>query len=171
MKAKQIQLTKRGVKIILLALITFIYLVPDAGAQSLNLDEVRNRLPETITQLTEEQLATAVPKSYFFRYRAEPEPGTREWKQIDKDTWHEIYPGGRISVFRVLGHTTVKGTHGTIVINVGDGKTDVFLTDTGRLRLQAFIPDKGSRKMRHLYRNTARGDTDWNDLAAMRKVR
>ena len=171
MKTKQHPRIEFVSKIILLALITMLYLVPEAGAQSINLDEVRNRLPETIKPLTDDQLANSVPQSYFFRYRANPEPGTRDWKQIDKDTWHEIYPSGRISIFRVLGHTTVKGTHGTIVINVGDGKTDVFLTKNGQLRLQAFIPDKGSRKMRHLYRNSVRGDTDWNDLAAMRKVR
>lgn len=143
----------------------------ETSAQSPTLNDVRNRLPEKITKLTEEQLKTSVPQSYFFRYRAQPEPGLRQWQRVDKDTWHEVYPSGKVSVFRVLGHTTIDGISGTIMINVGNGSEDVFLTKTGHLRLQAFVPDKGSKRMRHFYRNTARGDTEWNDLAAMRKVK
>lgn len=37
--------------------------------------------------------------------------------------------------------------------------------------LQAFIPDLGSEKMHHWYRNTERGDTRWSDLAPMKDVK
>ena len=158
-------------KIVALAVITVISPVAEAGDQLPSLNEVRDRLPEKITPLTNEQLTNSVPKSYFFRYRAQPQPGTRKWKRIDANTWHEIYPDGGISVFRVLGRSTVNGMNGTIVINVGNGSPDVFFSKTGQLRLQAFIPDKGSKKMRHYYRNTARGDQEWNDLAPMRNIK
>ena len=158
-------------KFVLLAFITMIFSASGAGDQSVHLKAVRDRLPETITQLTKKQLSDSVPKSYFFKYRAQPQPGTRKWKRIDDETWHEIYPDGGITVFRVLGHATIDGTNGTIVINVGNGAPDVYFSKAGQLRLQAFIPDKGSKRMRHLYRNTERGDTKWNDLAAMRNVR
>ncbi len=36
--------------------------------------------------------------------------------------------------------------------------------------LQAFIPDKGSDRTHHWFRNTSKGDTEWHDLAAMNKV-
>src|SRR5215218_3531098 len=83
-----------------------------------DMEAIKKRLPEKIEALTEAQLTKDVPLSYYFDYPYQPKPGKREWKRVDANTWHEIYPDGYISEFKVLGHTTVEGTPGTIVIKV-----------------------------------------------------
>lgn len=138
-------------------------------AADLDLDGIKKGLPETIIAITEADLATKVPQSYSFDYTGSPQPGKRIWKRIDANTWHEIYPNGDTSVFKVLGHTTVKETEGTIVVKVSGDLEKTETTNDGEL--QAFIPDKGSKLMHHWYRNRARGDTDWNDLAEMNDVK
>jgi hypothetical protein len=135
----------------------------------LDLDAIKKRLPETITPLTETQLATMVPQSYYFDYLGHPQPGKRVWKRIDANTWHEVYPDGFTSIFKVLGHSTVKDTEGTILVKVsGDFDKTSTTTDGG---FQAFIPDKGSKLMHFWYRNNSRGDANWNDLAEMKDVK
>ncbi|MDB6140137.1 MAG: hypothetical protein JWO94_3209 [Verrucomicrobiaceae bacterium] len=133
------------------------------------IESIRRQLPEKITPLTAEQLDSKVPHSYYFDYGFEPQPGKRIWRRIDSQTWHEIYPDGLITVFKVLGHTTVSNTEGTVVVK-WKGAVEKTLTpnDGG---LQAFIPDLGSTTMHHWYRNTARGDKAWNDLAPMKDVK
>ncbi len=125
-------------------------------------------LPEKITPLTTEQLNTKVPHFYCFEYKGEPQPGKRYWLRISNKRWFERYPDGVESTFRVLGHTTVNDIEGTIVVKV-EGDQDRTGTDNAG-GLQAFIPDKGSKVMHHLYRNTARGDTAWQDLGQMLSV-
>jgi hypothetical protein len=139
-----------------------------ALAADLDLETLKRQLPEKITPLTAEQLATKVPQSYEFGYAGYPQPGSRLWKHIDADTWHEVYPDGFISVFKVLGHTTLSDTEGTIVVKVSGDFAKTHTTNDGGL--QAFIPDKGSKVMHHWYRNTSRGDTRWNDLAETKDV-
>jgi hypothetical protein len=135
----------------------------------LDLDALKKKLPETITPLTETQLATNVPQSYYFDYRGSPQPGKRIWTRIDTNTWYEVYPDGFTSIFKVLGHTTVMDTEGTIVVKVsGDFDKTSTTTDGG---FQAFIPDKGSKLMHFWYRNNSRGDANWNDLAEMKDVK
>jgi hypothetical protein len=134
-----------------------------------NLASIRRQLPETITPISAAHLATKMPRSYFFDYPYEPQPGKRLWRRVDASTWHEIYPDGHTSVFKVLGHARVENTEGTIVVKqAGDPQVTATTNDGG---LQAFIPDLGSAKLHHWYRNTARGDTTWNDLAPMQDVR
>lgn len=129
---------------------------------------IRQPLPEPITPISAAHLATKVPRSYFFDYPYEPQPGKRLWRRIDADTWHEIYPDGHTSVFKVLGHARVANTEGTIVVKCsGDPGVTATPNDGG---LQAFIPDLDSATLHHWYRNTARGDTTWNDLAPMQDV-
>ncbi len=102
----------------------------------LDLDAIKKRLPETITPLTETQLAAKVPQSYYFDHLGQPQPGKRIWKRIDANTWHEVYPDGFTSIFKVLGHTTVKDTEGTIVVKVsGDFDKTNTTSDGG---FQAF---------------------------------
>ena len=123
---------------------------------------------DEITPLTKEQLTTKVPQFYCFDYPFEPQPGKRYWIRVSDDKWIERYPDGLESVFKVLGHTTIKDTQGIVVVKVsGDSEKTGTPNDSG---LQAFIPDKGSKLMHHWYRNNARGDDDWNDLAEMRSV-
>jgi len=125
--------------------------------------------PEQITPLTPQQLITKVPYSYYFEYRAQPDPGRRYWRRMTDSTWSETYPSGVKATFKVLGHTTVNGIEGTIVVKIS-GKESQTWTDN-RGGLQAFIPDKGGEKMHHFYRNAARGDTKWHDLGPMLNVK
>ncbi len=121
-----------------------------------------------ITELTKAQLATKVPHFYCFDYPWEPQPGKRYWIRVSNSKWIERYPDGLESTFKVLGHATIKDTEGTIVVKMsGDSERTGTSNDGG---LQAFIPDKGSKLMHHWYRNSSRGDEDWNDLGEMRSV-
>lgn len=134
-----------------------------------NLALIRRQLPEAVTPISAAHLAKKVPSSYFFDYPYEPQPGKRIWRRINANTWHEIYPDGHTSVFKTLGHARVANTEGTIVVkSSGDPGATATTNDGG---LQAFIPDLGSASPHHWYRNTARGDTAWNDLAPMQDVR
>ena len=137
--------------------------------EGINLDAIRKGLPETITAVTERELETKIPRSYSFDYTGLPQPGKRIWQRIDATTWHEVYPDGHTSVFKVLGRATVKETEGTIVVKVAGALDKTETPNDGGL--QAFIPDKGSKVMHHWYRNSARGDTEWNDLAEMNDVK
>ena len=133
------------------------------------IESIKRKLPETISPLTTTQLDTKSPHSYYFDYDFEPQPGKRIWRRVDSKTWHEVYPDGLTSVFKVLGHTKVSETEGTIVVKwSGDAERTMTTNDGG---LQAFIPDLGSATMHHWYRNTDRGDTTWNDLAPMKDVK
>ena len=143
--------------------------LPAADRSRAILESIKRKLPETISPLTATQLDTRVPHSYYFHYNFEPQPGKRIWRRVDSKTWHEIYPDGLTSVFKVLGHTKVSETEGTIVVKwTGDVEKTMTTNDGG---LQAFIPDLGSATMHHWYRNTDRGDTTWNDLAPMKDVK
>lgn len=126
-------------------------------------------LPEKVLPLTDEQLKTKVPHFYCFEYLARPQPGFRYWMRVDKSTWIEQYPDGQQSSFKVLGHTVVEGTEGTLVVKVSGAEAKTGTTNDGGL--QAFIPDLGQEKMRHWYRNLSRGDKKWNDLGPMLSVR
>jgi hypothetical protein len=90
----------------------------------------------------------------------------RVWQRIDEQIWHEVYPDGFTSVFKVVGRTTVGQTEGTVVVKTaGDpNRTGAFNDGT----LQAFIPDKGSPVMHHWFRFFP-GDK-WRDLAPMRDI-
>jgi hypothetical protein len=92
--------------------------------------------------------------------------GDRVWQRIDDQTWHEVYPDGFTSVFKVAGRTRVGQTEGTVVVKVaGDpGRTGTPNDGT----LQAFIPDKGSAIMHHWFRFSP--SAKWHDLAPMRDV-
>ncbi len=143
--------------------------LPAPDSSRARLESIKQKLPETISPLTATQLQTKVPHSYYFDYDFEPQPGKRIWRRVDDKTWHEIYPDGLTSVFKVLGHTKVSETEGTIVVKwSGDAEKTLTTNDGG---LQAFIPDLGSATMHHWYRNTDRGDTTWNDLAPMKDVK
>lgn len=143
--------------------------LPEPTVSRPSIESIIQQLPETISPLTTQQLNEKVPHSYYFDYPHEPQPGKRVWRRIDDETWHEIYPDGHTTVFKVLGHTRVSGTEGTMVVRwPGGGEKKRTAKDGG---LQAFIPDLGSAKMHHWYRNTDRGDTKWNDLAPMKDVK
>ncbi len=131
-------------------------------------EQTDSPIPERILPLTKKQLLTKVPQFYVFNYDAEPQPGKRYWIRVNNSTWIERYPDGLQSTFKVLGHTTVSHTPGTIVVKVSGTSERTGTGNTGGL--QAFIPDKGSAVMHHWYRNIDRGDTGWNDLGPMLNV-
>ncbi len=121
-----------------------------------------------LTPLTREQLNTKVPHFYCFVYDAEPQPGKRYWLRLSDTTWIERYPDGQESMFKVLGHGIVKDFPGTLVVKTMGDEAKTGADNGGGM--QAFIPDKGSAQMHHWYRNTGRGDADWNDLGRMLSV-
>lgn len=133
-------------------------------SESFSLDAIKEELPETISPLTTGQLATKEPTSYEFGTG----PGKRVWQRMDADTWHEVYPDGFFSVFKVLGHAKAGDTEGTVVAKVAGDFSHTGTPNDGTL--QAFIPDKGSDHMHHLFRWTSGGDMQWHDLAEMRNV-
>ena len=128
----------------------------------IDLDAIRKKLPETITPLTETQLATNVPQSYYFDYRGNPQPGKRIWTRIDTNTWHEVYPDGFKSIFKVLGHTSARDTEGTIVAKVSGDLDKTHTVADGTFHV--FIPDKGSKLMQLWCRSI--GQTNWYAVAA-----
>jgi beta-lactamase regulating signal transducer with metallopeptidase domain len=133
------------------------------------IESIIQHLPEAVSPLTAQQLDTKVPNSYYFDYAYPPQPGKRIWRRIDNETWHEIYPDGHTTVFKVLGHARVSDTEGTMVVRWREPNDPRGMSKDGGL--QAFIPDLGSEKMHHWYRNTDRGDTGWRDLAPMKDVK
>ena len=124
--------------------------------------------PEKILPLTKEQLLDKVPQFYCFDYHAEPQPGKRYWMRVDNHTWIERYPDGLQSRFKVLGHITAKGMEGTLVVKVAGSEEKTGADNQGDL--QAFIPDKDSETMHHLFRSLAGDDTSWHDLGQMQDV-
>jgi len=146
-------------------LLALSWTIPVAGAAR---RDGAKPLPEQVTPLTQEQLNTVVPHFYCIEYRFQPQPGKRYWLRVSNKKWIERYPDGMESVFKVLGHGTVKDFPGTLLVKTkGDaGKTGA--DNNGGL--QAFVPDKGSNQMHHWYRNTGRGDTAWHDLGPMLSV-
>lgn len=141
---------------------------PQAKGDMLDLARVRQQLPEQIIPLSDEHLAAKVPNFYYFEYDGYPQPGKRYWIRVNRDTWVERYPDGYESTFKVLGHAKVADTEGTMVVKVTGSPEETTTTNDGGL--QAFIPDKGSEVMHHWYRNSSRGDTQWNDIGPMEGV-
>ncbi len=106
---------KTSATIALCMLLAFVPALTIAGAERM---QGVKALPEQITPLTQEQLNTVVPHFYCFDYRFAPQPGKRYWLRVSNTKWIERYPDGMESVFKTLGHTTVKDFPGTIVVKV-----------------------------------------------------
>ena len=130
--------------------------------------DVVKQLSEQATPLTQEQLNTKVPHFYCFDYHFDPQPGKRYWLRVSSTRWIERYPDGLETRFKILGHTTVKGAQGTLVVKVA-GDTDKIASDNAG-SLLAFIPDKGNEVMHHWFRHTRPADDDWHDLAKMQSI-
>lgn len=124
--------------------------------------------PDGTVPITAKMLLEQMPNFYCFEYEGEPLPGKRYWLRVNDGTWIERYPNGMQTKFAVVGHLKVGDTEGTLVVKVS-GDTETSGTDNHG-GLEAFIPDKGSALMHHLYRNLARGDESWNDLGPMTNV-
>lgn len=122
-------------------------------------------LPANITPLSKEELVSDVPNYFRFDIPWGPMAGKRLWLRIDDSTWVERYPDGREAVFKVLGHTKINDTQGTLVVNI----TEVPNETTVKGQHQRFIPDKGSKWMHQLVRNISK-DKTWVDLGPMVEV-
>jgi len=148
----------------LLPALAIVLIWVSAHSESASVRAIKRNLPETLTALTPYQLANYQPRYYEFGTG----PGKRVWQRINRDTWHEMYPDGFVSVFKVLGHATAGDTQGTIVAKVGGHSNRTGTANDGTL--QVFIPDKGSARMHHLFRDTSQGAMQWYDLAEMQEV-
>jgi hypothetical protein len=148
--------------------VTILFIAAFLGVSKTRSTAAKKPLQDQVTPLTRQLLNTKVPNFYCFEYRAQPQPGKRYWLRISNTKWVERYPDGTETIFRVLGHGTVKDTLGTIVYQVTGDSSKTQTEGAGGLL--AFIPDKGSSMMHHLYRNNDRGDTDWHDLGKMLSV-
>ena len=157
-----------NITLCILAILSALVVVPLVGFAGIKGSAKSHSKRDVITPLTKDQLATKVPHFYCFEYKGEPQPGKRYWLRINNTTWIERYPDGIESTFNVLGHTTVRNIGGTLVVKTTGDPKKTGANNTGGL--QAFIPDKGSEVMHHLYRNIGRGDDDWNDLGKMLSV-
>jgi hypothetical protein len=133
-------------------------------SQSPSLRTLKKEVPESLNALTASQLASKQPRYYEFGTG----PGKRVWRRVNADTWHEEYPDGFASVFRVLGHARVRDTEGTIVAKVAGHPNVTHTANDGTL--QAFIPDRGSERMYHLCRDTSQGAKQWYEVAEMQEV-
>jgi hypothetical protein len=139
-----------------------------AGAR-VRIDDVKAKLPETISTISEDDFVRKVPNFYYFDYGASDlQPGKRLWIRVNKKKWIERYPDGFQSIFLTVGHAEVDGIGGTIVVKVKGKEGKTGTSNDGEF--QAFIPDKGSNRMHHLCRSTADGNTDWSDMGKMREV-
>jgi len=121
----------------------------------------RRALINEVVPMTPDALPN-IPHSYQFG----DGDRLRLWQRVDDQIWHEIYPDGFTSIFKVIGRTRVGQTDGTVVAKItGDpGRTGTLNDGT----LQAFIPDKGSTVMHHQFRYFP--EDKWHDLAAMKDV-
>ena len=103
------------------------------------------KLPEGVSEVTNEHLRTKMPNFFYFEYDAEPQPGKRLWLRVDDKHWVERYPDGLESKFKILGRMKITGESGTVVVKIeGDpGKTNTPNDGT----FHVFIPDKGNVEM------------------------
>jgi hypothetical protein len=132
--------------------------LPQSQPQPSQAGTDKERLTEIVTPMTAADLSK-MPHSYQFGAGG----GLRVWQRMDNQTWHEVYPDGFTSVFKVVGRTRIGQTEGTVVVKVAGDPDRSGTPNDGTL--QAFIPDKGSAVMDHWFRNAA-----WSDLAPMRDV-
>ena len=158
----------RNVKTLLIVAFTLALVLPAIAADEPDLNAIREKLPETITPISKEDLLKNVPNFFYFDYNAEPMPGKRLWLRISADKWIERYPDGSESSFTVLGHTEIAHVTGTILIKVSGDPTKTQTDNDGRL--QSFIPDKQNEVKHFKYRNTGRGDNKWSDLGEMKGI-
>ncbi|WP_036625206.1 hypothetical protein [Pantoea sp. AS-PWVM4] len=119
----------------------------------------KDSLPENLNPDTN-QLSPADalgrPVRFNFYYQFDPYPGTRNWVQVQRGIWIEMYPNPEITtIFREIGRETVDGCPGTIVTQI---KTQLF---------KVFIPDLGCKMMwlRFQY-----DDIQWRWLGHMNDV-
>jgi len=123
----------------------------------------KEKLPEGVTEVSREDLASRIPNFFSFDYQFDPQPGKRLWLRVDGKHWVERYPDGMETRFRVLGRARAQGIGGTIVVRlVGDPEGDDSF--------QVFIPDKDDEPMRILFRVVDAGQGDWVFLGEMKKV-
>ncbi len=153
-----------GLALGLLPALAMLLMWGPSRSEPANLRALRKNLPETLSVLTPYELANKVPRYYEFGAG----PGKRVWRRSNADTWHEEYPDGFASVFKVLGHGRVGDTEGTIVAKVAGDPNITHTANDGTL--QAFIPDKGSERMHHLCRATSQGARQWWDAGEMQEI-
>jgi len=119
------------------------------------------KLPDGVSPITREQLATKVPNFFCYDYPFESLPGRRLWMRVDDQHFVERYPDGSDSRFKIVGHVKARGMEGTIVAKVGgDPGTTGTPNDE---RFQVFIPDKDGEELAILFREDPQAE--WRDMS------
>lgn len=104
---------------------------------------------------------TTSPIHFWFDYAGTPFPGKRYWTAVGQ-TWIEQYESGTYSRFKVVKHTNIEGTSGTIA---GDPEQSETESDG---KFQVFIPDIGSEWMKFRFRHKMEAGVwgPWQSLTA-----
>jgi len=147
----------------------FVQLVACAAAVALLSSAALAQDQKKLPEVTKEHLASKVPNFFYFDYDFEPFRGKRLWLRIDDKHFIERYPDGHESKFKLVGRTKVDGNQGTVVAKIaGDDKEPAQPNDGN---FQVFIPDRGSEKMKLLFRHLQIDGGQWNSLSfEMKKV-
>jgi hypothetical protein len=137
----------------------FLLLVPFAIAQD---DKQEKKLPKGVTEMTKEHLLSKVPNFFCFG----EDDGKRYWLRVDDKHFIERYPDGFESKFRILGTATVKEKKGIIAAKIAGDMEKTGTENDGSF--QVFIPNKGQKEMRSMYRSGE--DGEWGELAELSSV-
>jgi hypothetical protein len=103
------------------------------------------KLPEGVSEVTNEHLRTKMPNFFYFEYDAEPQPGKRLWLRVDDKHWVERYPDGLQSKFKILGRMKIMSESGTVVVKIEGDPMRTGTPNDGTFYV--FIPDKGNVEM------------------------
>jgi hypothetical protein len=137
-----------------------LFSIPFAVAQDGKKEE--KKLPKGVSELTKEHLLSKVPNFFCFG----EDDDKRYWLRVDDKHFIERYPDGAESKFRILGKATVKDKKGTIAVKIAGDVDKTGTENDGTFGV--FIPDKGQKEIRFLFRNGE--DSDWGDLSDMSNV-
>jgi hypothetical protein len=111
-----------------------------------------------------------IQRAFWLDYPHQPEPGRRYWLQIDNYTWIEQYPSGASTKFRIVGRAQVKGSDGSLLLEVQADPNKTGVQPDGSF--QVFIPDKNSLGTDALFRHLIKGEwREWRTLGEMNVIK
>jgi hypothetical protein len=119
--------------------------------------ETAPRPPSTPAPVLANTLNLNSPRSFYFDYNGQPDPGKRIWRRIDEQTWTERYPSGKEDIFKIVRRDVVDDISGVVLQKLSENIFEVF------------IPDLGSKRMYIRFRRT-RPNPTWGSLGPMRDV-
>jgi hypothetical protein len=126
-------------------------------------------LPDGVTVVTREHLATKIPNDFYYDYQFPPEPGKRVWIRVTDRQFIERYPNGKETTFNILGRATVEQREGTLVIRTEAGNEVLPAVPTNEFRV--FIADKTLEIRRLYYSHPQVNSGKWVFLGEMKGVK